>query len=308
MGSKIPPFLLKEEPYKIFSDESGKIRFSSLDQTITKVAKSLKTLYLQAESADRCNFICDLNPATKVILFVYLVVIISLVNSLLSQFLLSCFIFVLFLLSGIRMFQVYQKILILAFFFGFLLSAPAALNVITPGEMVIHIVTMQKPHDFWIYHIPAEIGITTDGCRIVIRLFLRVLNSVSLSLLLAYSTSFPRILKAFGVFHIPDTLLMVVWLAYKFIFILCRTIEDTFLAAKSRFIRNVKNKVLRKIVAGRIFFIYRKAHLTYEQTYSAMISRGYEGKIILVAENKINAKGFLIVICVVIAGAVALFI
>jgi cobalt/nickel transport system permease protein len=308
MGSRIPAFLLKDESFEILPDVSGKTRFSSIDLTITKAAKSIKTLYLQAESAGRSNLICDLNPVTKVISFVYMVVIISLANSLVSQILLACSVFVLFLLSGIRMFHVYQRILLIAFLFGFLVSAPAALNVITPGEMVIHIVTMQKPHDFWIYQVPAEIGITIEGCRIVIRLFLRVFNSVSLTLLLVYSSSFPRLLKAFGVFHIPDTLLMVVWLAYKFIFILCRTIEDTFLAVKSRFISNVKNKALRKIVAGRMFFIFGKAHLTYEQTYSAMISRGYEGRIILAAENKLIATDFLILICIAIAGVAFLFI
>ena len=308
MVSKIPLFLLKGEPPEKFPDVPGKIRFSSFDQTIAHAAKSLKTFYLQAESSGSRNSISDLNPVTKVLSFVYLVVIVSLVNAILAQLFLTSAIFILFVLSGIRLFQVYQKILLLAFLFGFLVSAPAALNVITPGETVIHLVTLQKPYDFWLYHIPAEIGITREGFKIVTRSFLRVFNSVSLSLLLVYTTSFPRMLKAVGVFHVPDTLLMVVWLAYKFIFILCRTIEETFLAAKSRFIRNVRNAALRKIVTGRIFFIYRKAHLTYEQTYTAMVSRGYEGRIILVAENKLNAKDFIVLICVVIAGAFVLFI
>ena len=303
MGNKIPHFLLSDEPAIRFQDGSGKVKFPSIDQTISNAARSLKTFYLQADSAGRNNFVCNLNPVVKVLSFIYLIVIISFVSDVLSQFYVSCFIFFLYLFSGIHIFKVYKNILLVAFLFGFLVSAPAALNVITPGETVIRLITLNKPYDFWIYHIPGEIGITIQGCKIVARLFLRVFNSVSLSLLLVYSTSFPRLLKVFRIFYIPHTLLMVVWLAYKFIFILCRTIEETFLAVKSRFIRNIKSQTVRKIVAGRIFFIYVKAHLTYEQTYSAMISRGYEGKIKIAAQNNLTGKDFLILLCVVILGA-----
>jgi cobalt/nickel transport system permease protein len=308
MESKIPSFLLKDEPEDMFLYGSGKKRFPFLDRTISNSAKSLKIMYLQAESAGRNSHLCNLNPVTKVISFIYLIVIISFVSSVLSQFLISCFIFILYLFSSISIIKVYKKVFLLAFLFGFLVSAPAAFNVITPGETLINIITFAKPHDFWIYYIPSEIGITIQGCKIVTLLFLRVFNSISLALLLAYSTSFPRMLKAFRIFFIPNTLLMVVSLAYKFIFILCRTIEETYLALKSRLIRNIESQTVRRIVAGRIFFIYEKAHLNYEQTYSAMISRGYEGKIILVGENKLIAKDFLILLCVVVLGAGFIFI
>jgi energy-coupling factor transporter transmembrane protein EcfT len=308
MGNKIPLFLLAGEPPGLFRAGSGKTSVPTLDKTIGNTAKSLKTLYLQADSAVGNSFICLLNPVVKVVSFIYLIVIISLAGSIPSQVLMGCFIFMLFLFARINVFRVYKKVMLLAVLFGFLASAPAALNVITPGDMLVRLFSLSKPVDFWIYHIPAEIGITVPGGKLVIRLFLRVFNSVSLSLLLVYSTPFPYILKAFRRVYVPDTLLMVVWLGYKFIFILCRTIEESFLALKSRFIRNVESEALRKIVSGRLFFIYKKAQITYEHTYSAMISRGYEGKIILVGEHTLSGKDFLILFCVAFAGAVFLFI
>ena len=308
MGSKIPPFLLQKEQHKILPDLSGSPGVPAIDRTVSNAAKSLKTMYIQAESAGNSRTGNDLNPIIKVVSFIYILVIISLVSSIVSQLLLGCLIFLLFVFSGIRISGVYKKILLPAFLFGFLVSVPASLNVITPGDMFYTIFSLEKSYNFWIYHIPGEIGITIQGCKIVARLFLRVFNSVSLSLLLVYSTSFPRMLKAFGVLHIPDTLLMVIWLAYKFIFILCKTVEETFMAVKSRFIGNVKNQVLRTIVAGRLYFLYNKSLLTYEQTYSAMISRGYEGKIILVAENRLRGKDLLILLGVLVIGALFLFL
>ena len=308
MESKIPPFLLVNEPPDIFLSGKGKTSFPFLEQTLVKTAKSLKTLYIQAESSGKKSLICNLNPITKVISFLFLIVIISLAGSITSQFLIGIFIFILLIISGVSIFRVYKNILLIAFFFGFLISAPAAFNVITPGEMILPVFSFAKPHNFWIYHIPREIGITLAGCKVLARLFLRIFNSVSLSFLLVYSTPFSRVLKAFRILFIPYTLLMIVWLAYKFIYILCRTIEETYFALKSRFIRDIKNQTSRKIVTGRIFFIYEKARLQYEQTYSAMISRGYNGQIILVAEKSLTFEDVLILICVVFSGIAFIFI
>jgi len=308
MESRIPSYLLQDEPEAHLNAGSRKKNFPFLDRTLNNAAKSLKTIYLQAESAGRNSLICKLNPVTKVISFLYLIVIVSIVSSVRSQLLISAFVFLLYLLSGISIISVYKKVMILAFLFGFLVFAPAALNVITPGQTLIPLVTFSRPYQFWIYHIPQEISITLPGCKVVSLLFFRVFNSVSLALLLAYSTSFPRMLKAFRVFYVPNTLLMVVWLAYKFIFILCRTIEATYLALKSRLVGTVKNHTLRGIVAGRVFFIYTKAQHNYEQTYSAMLSRGYEGKISLAEEPELVAKDFLILLCIAALGAFFIFI
>ena len=308
MESNIPAFLLTEEPRDRFSGDAGKTRFSFIERTIAGTAKSLRILYLQAESAGNSSFIARLNPVTKVLAFVYLILVISFVHSLKSQVSTSGFLAVAFLFSGLNMARVYRQILLISFLFGFLLAAPAALNVVTPGDILVSIISLGEPHDFWIYHVPARIGITLAGCNIVARIFMRVFNSVSLSFLLVYSTSFPRLLKAFRIFFIPDTLLMVFWLAYKYIFILCRTVEETYLALKSRMIRNVRNETLRGIAAGRILYLYEKSQINYEQTYAAMISRGYAGKIILAGENKMTVKDLLILLCTALLGAAILIL
>jgi cobalt/nickel transport system permease protein len=308
MENKTPSFLLSDETIDLKNDPFRKRRFSFLDRTISNSAKSLKTMYLQAESAGRKSLICNLNPVAKVFSFIYLIVVISIVSSVLSQLMIAFLIFILYLFSGIPVFRVYKKVLFVAFLFGFLVFAPAALNVITPGETFFNIISLEKPYDLWIYHIPAEIGLTSEGCNVVARLFFRVFNSVSLAMILAYTTPFPRIMKALRIFFIPNTFLMVVTLAYKFIYLLCRTIEDTYFALKSRLMVNVKSQTVNYIIAGRIFFIYSKAHFNYEQTWFSMISRGYEGKVILIADDKLKTLDFIILAGVAVVGTGLIFI
>lgn len=308
MRNSIPLFLLKNEPAEKPFPAAGRKRFPFLDRTLHHSAKSLKTLYQQAESAGNSSFISRLHPITKVLSFLYLVVIVSLVSSVRLQMLAAVFIFAGSLFSGINILNVYRKVLLLAFLFGFLVFAPAALNIITPGDTLIPLVTLKKVYTCWIYHIPRQIVITEQGSRSVALLFLRVFNSVSLAFLLAFTTPFPRLLKALRVLYLPNTFLMVIWLTYKFIFILCRTIDETYHALKSRLIGNIRSKAVREIVAGRIFFIYNKAHQNYEQTYAAMLSRGYEGRMMLVENRQLVIKDYFILMLVAAFGALLLII
>lgn len=213
----------------------------------------------------------------------------------------ALFIFAGYLFSGVQLLKVYKKTLVLAFLFGFVVMLPAALNVITPGESLFTLLSFRKESTFWIYHIPEQITVTKQGSLIVALLTARVFNSVSLALLLVHTTSFPRLLKAFRVLWVPRTLLMVVWLAYKFIFILCRTIGDTYQALRSRLTGPVRNQKIREIIAGRVFFIYGKAQRNYEQIYAAMVSRGYSGQIIQMEEHGLKRRDY------VTLGVVAVF-
>jgi cobalt/nickel transport system permease protein len=77
---------------------------------------------------------------------------------------------------------------------------------------------------------------------------------------------------------------MIISLAYKYIFILSRTIEETYFALKSRLVVNIKSKNIRNLISGRIFFIFKKSRIIYENTYFAMVSRGYNGKVKLYSQ------------------------
>lgn len=306
MKNRIPPYLLQTVPDQYGLAKVKRAKLSFLDKTILNTARAVKSIYLQEENAARENFIQKVNPHVKLISLIYLAVVISIVNNLYAQILTSVFILLLYIIARLRVFQVYRKIFFLAFIFGFLVVFPAALNVITPGKIIFNLITFDKPSHFWIYNIPQNIGFTANGFQVVLLVFLRVLNSVSFAMLIVFTTPFPSFIKSFKIIRVPDTFLMIISLAYKYIFILSRTIEETYFALKSRLSGNIKSSNIRKLISGRIFFIFKRAMIIYENTYYAMVSRGYHGKVKLYSRNHFTFMDFIALVIIVALGIVVI--
>src|ERR1035437_9254327 len=247
MENKIPSYLLQPGNDQHELANAKVVRLSFLDKTLMNSATAVKSIYVQAENASKENFIQKISPHIKLISLIYLVLIISFVSHHKAQIIITIF--------------------ILAFIFGFIVVLPASLNVITPGKIIFNIITINKPLHFWIYTIPQNIGFTENGLKVVSLIFLRILNSVSLAMLIIFTTSFPSFIKSFKILGVPDTFLMIISLAYKYIFILSRTIEETYFALRSRLSGNIKNSKIRELISGRIFFIFKKSMIIYESTY-----------------------------------------
>jgi energy-coupling factor transporter transmembrane protein EcfT len=186
---------------------------------------------------------------------------------------------VLTLFSRLSILKVYKRVLLLGFVFGFLVALPSAFNVITSGEIVLPIVRLPKSYTFWIYHIPADIGLTREGIYGVAMLTLRVINSLSLSFLVLYTTPFHEVIRALKVLKVPDSFLIIITLCYKYIFIFSKTVEEMHLAKKSRIIRELNHAEAREWIAGRMAFIFRKTRLRCEEVFKAMIGRGFSDSI-----------------------------
>jgi energy-coupling factor transporter transmembrane protein EcfT len=101
------------------------------------------------------------------------------------------------------------------------------------------------------------------------------MNSLTISLLVIHTTPFHKIIKALKVFRVPDTFLLIITLSYKYIFVFAKTVENMYLARKSRLVGMVKNDEARMWIAGRIVFMFRKTMARYEEVYSAMVARGF---------------------------------
>jgi cobalt/nickel transport system permease protein len=308
MENKIPSYLLEPVDDGPVTTGTKKARLTFLDKTVMNSARAAKSIYIQSENATGISLIHNIHPFIKLLSLIYIVVIISLENNLFSQFICSMFILMLFIIARLNIASVFRKIFFLAFIFGFLVILPASLNVITPGKIVFHLFSLNKPVHFWIYNIPQNIGITENGIQVVALVFLRVLNSVSFAMLIVFTTSFPAFVKSFRILGVPDTFQMIITLAYKYIFILSRTIEDTYLALKSRLSGNIKNSNIRNLISGRIFFIFKRSVIIYENTYFAMISRGYKGKVILHSQKKLTLFDFGALLIILIVGICFLFI
>jgi cobalt/nickel transport system permease protein len=302
MGNKIPTYLLQKPANPDGLHGIRKVSLTFLDRTIVNAANAIRSIYLQAENASRQKMIHAVHPYIKLFSLIYMVVIISIAANLKAQLLATSLIFMFYVLTWLRLTQIYKQIFLFSFIFGFIIIIPASLNIITPGKIILNLIIFDRPVDFWIYHIPREIGFTLEGLRVVLLFYLRVLNSISFTMLIIYTTSFPSFIKSFKIIGIPDAFLMVISLAYKFIFILTRTIEETYFALKSRLSGKIKSRSIRKLVGGRIFFVFRKSMFIYENTYYAMVSRGYYGKVIFPSQRKLNYIDLCVMSVILVSG------
>ncbi len=163
--------------------KGSKVRTSFVDKGLHHVANVIKTTYIQWETASRKGLLQGLDARVKVLFLLVFLVAVSMKKDLTSELLIAVFVLILAAASRVGFAAYYKRVLFLGFFFGFLVSLPASLNIVTNGTVVVPIITLTRAYEFWVYHIPRDIGFTSEGMRGAAVLTLRVVNSVSLSLL-----------------------------------------------------------------------------------------------------------------------------
>ncbi len=308
MIEPLPTFLTTNETRLNQFTGKQKHAFPFIDRTIRNAAKVIKSIYIQDESASKAGFLQNINARIKVIFLFGFIFLISFIRQTQSQLLISALIFVLFVLSRVNLFSIYKKIFLLGFLFGFLIIVPAALNLVSNGEIIINLIHFKSAHHFWLYNLPLNIGITKEGCLVVLKFFLRITNSIAITMLVMYSTSFAEIVKSLKIFRVPGMFLLVITLCYKFIFILSGTTEETYFALKSRWWRRTKETTASGFVAERITFIFLKSWMKYEEIYRAMLARGFNGNVNLCYAQKIKKIDIAFLLAVMAFGALCLYI
>ena len=308
MKNNVPPFLLAKPASYDYRQGQGKIKTTFLEKGIYHFADIIKTGYVQGETAALDNFFQKIDARIKVLFLLAFVIIVSLKKDILSEFLIGIFVALLVIISRLNLLSFYRRVLFLGFIFGFLISLPSACNVITRGEIILPILQLSKPYSFWIYRIPAEIGITREGMYGVAMLTLRVTNSLALSFFVLYTTTFPDIVKALKILRIADGFLMIITLSYKYIFIFARTVEDMHLAKKSRLAGQVSNAEARRWIAGRIAFIFKKTQLRCEEIFKAMLGRGFSEHVRIYGVGKLQPRDWAVSVVFSLMGVLFLWI
>jgi cobalt ECF transporter T component CbiQ len=279
MENRIPSFLLTRSTPGSFKQGKGIVKVPFLERGIDHLAGVIKNGYAHWNFSSQNGFFQRIDARVKVLFLLVFILIVSLKGNVLQETCIWIFVFVLTLVSRLSILKIYRRVLLLGFTFGFLVALPSAFNMIARGEIILPIARLPKSYDFWIYHIPADIGLTGEGIYGVAMLTLRVINSLSLSFLVLYTTPFHEVIRALKALKVPDSFLIIITLSYKYIFIFSKTVEDMYLAKKCRIVRELNHAEAREWIAGRMAFIFRKSRLKCEEVLRAMIGRGFSDSI-----------------------------
>lgn len=258
---------------------AGHGRLAFLDRGLLAVSRLLKDTYVQWDLSARKGLFQCFDPRLKLLFLIFFAVAISLKRDLLSEIVVMAILLTFSLLSRLPLAPAYSRVIALGMAFGGLASLPSACNVIVPGTVIVPFVTLTSSYDFLFYHIPKTIGFTREGLYLVALLTLRVVNSLTVCMLVLYTTPFPDLIKALRLLHIPSVVILVITLFHKYIFIFACCLEEMYLAMKSRLMSSFTSTGVRTWATDRMAYIYRKTHRTCEDVFGGMLSRGFTGEV-----------------------------
>jgi cobalt ECF transporter T component CbiQ len=172
---------------------------------------------------------------------------------------------------------------------------PATLNLITPGHVVV-------PLGTWF---GSSVGLTAEGLESAGLMVLRVAVSISLVVLLTVTTSWPRLLAALRSLFVPATIVLVLAMAYRYLFHLLTSVTDMYTARRARTVgTDADLRSHRRFVAASAGALFGKSHALSEEVYLAMVARGYRGDTRLLHAPRLRVADVLW--CVACVGAVVL--
>lgn len=163
--------------------------------------------------------------------------------------------------------------LALPFFTG-LIVVPALF--ITPGPALLNL--------------PLGLVITKTGLNTVLFLLLRVSTSVSLTLLLILTTRWSVVLSALSVLRLPDVLILILGMTYRYIYLLLHTANDMFLSRKSRVVGTLSTSDNQRMLAAIGGTLLGKSLNLSSEVYLAMQSRGFRGPIVTLRPFKMKSR------------------
>jgi cobalt ECF transporter T component CbiQ len=145
---------------------------------------------------------------------------------------------------------------------------PATFSFVTPGEVVVPL---------WHWH-GHPVGLTRQGLVGAGLIVARVATSVSLVVLLTLTTPWTRLLAALRALAVPRIFILVIGMAYRYLFLLLNSVTDMFQARKARSVAaRVEVEAGRRFVAAAAGALFGKSYALSEEVHQAMVARGYRG-------------------------------
>jgi cobalt ECF transporter T component CbiQ len=263
---------------------------SFVEKTIAGASNLMRRAIFSEDIANERGFLQRLDPRVKILTLFGLLVVAALVHH----------IPVLVAMYGITLFLAAASSLPIGFFikrvwlfipiFTGIIVLPAAFSFITHGDIVV---TLWH----WNGH---PVGLTRQGLTSAGLVVSRVAVSISLVVLLTLTTPWVRLLAALRALFVPKVFILIIGMAYRYLFLLLNSVTDMYTARKARTIGNDGADVRagRRFVSATAGALFGKAHALSEEVHMAMVSRGYSGTPKTLTRFRVRALDWAFVIAV----------
>jgi cobalt/nickel transport system permease protein len=232
--------------------------------------------------AQRKGFLQDRDPRFKCFSVVLLLIAVLMSKSVTELSVIYCVVLILVWVSSIGLLFFLERTLLFVPIFSFFIVVPAIFNIVTPGEPLVSLKLFA-----W------TLSITRQGVDSAIIFFMRVLDSVSIAVLLVLTTRQHVLLKTLRIFRVPQLFVMIMGMSYRYIFLFLDIIQKMFVAIKSRvgFVSSAREG--RRVVTSNMAGLWLRSYRLQSQVYDAMVSRGYSGEAQVLDEFKSTSGDFI---------------
>lgn len=264
-----------------------------VEKTIGGASRLMRQAIFSEDVASQPGLLQRIEPRTKLLTLLVLLVTAALVRHI--PVLLALYIGTLVLAEASRLslgFFVKRVWLFIPVFTG-IVVLPATLNLITRGHVVV-------PLGTWFGH---PVGMTSQGLTSAGLLISRVAVSISIVVLLTLTTPWNRLLAAVRALGVPRMFVLVLAMAYRYVFHLLGSVTEMYEARKARTVgidRDVTSG--RRFVAASAGALFGKSHALAEEVHMAMVSRGFTGDVRTLAPTRVSGRDLAwAAVCVVVA-------
>jgi cobalt/nickel transport system permease protein len=241
---------------------------SFVEKTLTGSAGLLRQVMFSEDAASRSGVLQRLDPRLKATALVVLLVAVGLVHHVVI--LLCAYAFTLVLASASKLpvgFFIKRVWLFVPICTG-IVVLPATLSIVTPGDVVLVL---------WHWHGTPQ-GFTAQGLTTAALVISRVATSVSLVVLLTLTTPWNRLLAGLRALGVPRIFILIIGMAYRYVFLLLGTVTEMYEARKARTVAATRHdRAARRFVGATAGALFGRAGHLSEEVHMAMVARGYRG-------------------------------
>jgi len=151
---------------------------------------------------------------------------------------------------------------------------------LTPGSVLCRVPLLDWP-------------VTQQGLRGAGFLLLRAETAATLAALLVMTTLWTRLLHALRYFRVPVTIVAILGMTYRYMFLFLATAQDMFESRESRIVGILEPHQRRRLAAASAGVLLGKTLQMSGEVHTAMQARGYRGEIRLLDELQLRARDWL---------------
>jgi cobalt/nickel transport system permease protein len=254
-----------------------------IERTISGTVSLLMETVSVEQVAAKQGFLQRCDPRFKCLNAVLLLIAVLVSKSVAELSVIYFFVLIFVGVSSIGLWFFLERTLLFVPIFSFFIVVPAIFNIVTPGEPLVSFKLST-----WTF------SITRQGVDSAVIFFMRVLDSVSIAVLLVLTTRQHVLLKTLRIFRVPQLFVMTMGMTYRYIFLFLDIIQKMFVAIKSRVGFVSSAKAGRRVITANMAGLWLRSYRLQSQVYDAMVSRGYAGEVYVLDEFKVNAVDFII--------------